>query len=90
MNCQPLVPAVDAEDGQWLVMRPFAPVCKPGGHGAIWKLAHDKGIFKWFHDNGRKGATVRQVRLAISSLLNVFNFLELLIFGLDVDLVGTQ
>lgn len=71
MNCQPLVPAVSAEDGQWMVMRPFAPVCKPGGHGAIWKLAYDKGIFKWFHDYGRKGATVRQVRLAISSILNV-------------------
>lgn len=64
---QPLVPAVDAEDGQWLVMRPFAPVCKPGGHGAIWKLAHDKGIFKWFHDNGRKGATVRQVSNVVAA-----------------------
>ncbi|KAK9186659.1 hypothetical protein WN944_018047 [Citrus x changshan-huyou] len=64
---QPLVPAVDAEDGQWLVMRPFAPVCKPGGHGAIWKLAQDKGIFKWFHDNGRKGATVRQVSNVVAA-----------------------
>ncbi|KAH9702600.1 UTP--glucose-1-phosphate uridylyltransferase 3 [Citrus sinensis] len=66
-DLQPLVPAVDAEDGQWLVMRPFAPVCKPGGHGAIWKLAHDKGIFKWFHDNGRKGATVRQVSNVVAA-----------------------
>lgn len=66
LNCQPLVPAVGAEDGQWVVAKPFTPVCKPGGHGAIWKLAYDKGIFKWFHDHGRKGATIRQVRLAIS------------------------
>ncbi|MCL7035925.1 hypothetical protein MKW94_018116 [Papaver nudicaule] len=58
---QPLVPAISAEDGQWLVSKPFAPVCKPGGHGVIWKLAHDKGIFKWFAGHGRKGATVRQV-----------------------------
>ncbi|KAL0452701.1 UNVERIFIED_CONTAM: UTP--glucose-1-phosphate uridylyltransferase 3, chloroplastic [Sesamum latifolium] len=41
---QPLVPAVTAEDGQWVVTRPFEPVCKPGGHGVIWKLAHDKGF----------------------------------------------
>ncbi|KAI3908528.1 hypothetical protein MKX01_009330 [Papaver californicum] len=58
---QPLVPAVSAEDGQWLVSKPFAPVCKPGGHGVIWKLAYDKGIFRWFSGHGRKGATVRQV-----------------------------
>ncbi|XP_058183043.1 UTP--glucose-1-phosphate uridylyltransferase 3, chloroplastic isoform X3 [Rhododendron vialii] len=59
---QPLVPAVGAEDGQWLVTRQFMPVCKPGGHGVIWKLAYDRGIFQWFYDHGRKGATVRQVR----------------------------
>lgn len=29
----------------------------------IWKLAYDKGVFQWFQDHGRKGATVRQVRL---------------------------
>lgn len=62
---QPLVPAVSAEDGQWLVSKPFRPVCKPGGHGVIWKLAYDKGIFQWFYDHGRKGATVRQVRLSL-------------------------
>ncbi|KAK0592486.1 hypothetical protein LWI29_020045 [Acer saccharum] len=64
---QPLVPAVSAEDGQWLVMKPFAPVCKPGGHGVIWKLAYDKGVFKWFHDHGRKGATVRQVSNVVAA-----------------------
>ncbi|KAK9159152.1 hypothetical protein Scep_005726 [Stephania cephalantha] len=58
---QPLVPAISAEDGQWLVTAPFTPVAKPGGHGVIWKLAHDKGVFQWFFAHGRKGATVRQV-----------------------------
>lgn len=68
LNCQPLVPAISAEDGEWLVARPFSPVCKPGGHGVIWKLAYDKGIYQWFYDHGRKGATVRQVRLDMSSM----------------------
>uniref|UniRef100_A0A1D1XVY6 UDP-sugar pyrophospharylase n=1 Tax=Anthurium amnicola TaxID=1678845 RepID=A0A1D1XVY6_9ARAE len=64
---QPLVPVVAAEDGRWLISKPFLPVCKPGGHGAIWKLAHDKGIFKWFYSHGRKGATVRQVSNVVAA-----------------------
>uniref|UniRef100_A0A2P2KTC8 Uncharacterized protein LOC105133562 isoform X1 n=1 Tax=Rhizophora mucronata TaxID=61149 RepID=A0A2P2KTC8_RHIMU len=64
---QPLVPAVSAEDGKWLVTQPFTPVCKPGGHGVIWKLAYDKGVFKWFYDHGRKGATVRQVSNVVAA-----------------------
>lgn len=71
MNCQPLVPTVSAEDGQWLVAKPFVPVCKPGGHGVLWKLAYDKGIFKWFYEHGRKGATVRQVRSTINTMINI-------------------
>uniref|UniRef100_A0A2N9IX15 UGP3-like C-terminal hexapeptide repeats domain-containing protein n=1 Tax=Fagus sylvatica TaxID=28930 RepID=A0A2N9IX15_FAGSY len=64
---QPLVPSVSAEDGQWVVSKSFTPVCKPGGHGVIWKLAYDKGIFKWFYDHGRKGATVRQVSNVVAA-----------------------
>lgn len=64
---QPLVPVVSAEDGQWLVTKPFSPLSKPGGHGVIWKLAHDKGIFKWFFCQGRKGATVRQVSNVVAA-----------------------
>lgn len=64
---QPLVPAVSAEDGQWLLTRRFIPVCKPGGHGVIWKLAYDKGIFKYFRNHGRKGATVRQVSNVVAA-----------------------
>ncbi|KAF9596503.1 hypothetical protein IFM89_012234 [Coptis chinensis] len=64
---QPLVPAVSAEDGQWLVSKQFTPVCKPGGHGVIWKLAYDKGVFQWFYGHGRKGATVRQVSNVVAA-----------------------
>ncbi|CAH2064010.1 unnamed protein product [Thlaspi arvense] len=66
-DLQPLVPAVSAEDGQWIVSKPFVPVSKPGGHGVIWKLAYDKGVFKWFNDHGRKGATVRQVSNVVAA-----------------------
>ncbi|KAL3652255.1 UTP--glucose-1-phosphate uridylyltransferase 3, chloroplastic [Castilleja foliolosa] len=64
---QPLVPAVTAEDGNWILTRPFEPVCKPGGHGVIWKLAHDKGVFKWFQSHARKGATVRQISNVVAA-----------------------
>ncbi|KAG9140786.1 hypothetical protein Leryth_006966 [Lithospermum erythrorhizon] len=64
---QPLVPAISAEDGQWLVTGPLVPVCKPGGHGVIWKLAYDKGVFQWFYNHGRKGATVRQVSNVVAA-----------------------
>ncbi|GAB4827621.1 UTP--glucose-1-phosphate uridylyltransferase 3, chloroplastic [Ancistrocladus abbreviatus] len=64
---QPLVPTVSAEDGEWLVAGPFTPVCKPGGHGVIWKLARDKGIFQWFYNHRRKGATVRQVSNVVAA-----------------------
>ncbi|CAD5164393.1 UTP--glucose-1-phosphate uridylyltransferase 3, chloroplastic [Musa acuminata AAA Group] len=64
---QPLVPVLAAEDGRWLITRPLTPVCKPGGHGAIWKLANDKCIFQWFYDHGRKGATVRQVSNVVAA-----------------------
>ncbi|KAG0490529.1 hypothetical protein HPP92_007392 [Vanilla planifolia] len=42
-------------------------VCKPGGHGAIWKLAYDKGVFEWFYSHGRKAATVRQVSNVVAA-----------------------
>lgn len=59
-----MVPVVNAEDGKWLISESLLPVGKPGGHGAIWKLASDRGIFEWLYRHGRKGATLRQVRLS--------------------------
>ncbi|KAG0488756.1 hypothetical protein HPP92_007567 [Vanilla planifolia] len=64
---QPMVPVVSAEDGQWLCSGPLSLVCKPGGHGAIWKLAYDKGVFEWFYSHGRKAATVRQVSNVVAA-----------------------
>ncbi|KAL6841388.1 hypothetical protein ACP4OV_028906 [Aristida adscensionis] len=64
---QPLVPVVNAEDGKWLISKSLFPVGKPGGHGAIWKLACDRGIFQWFRHHGRKGATVRQVSNVVAA-----------------------
>jgi UDP-N-acetylglucosamine pyrophosphorylase len=34
---------------------------KPGGHGAIWKLMRDEGVFDWLRAGGREAALVRQI-----------------------------
>jgi UDP-N-acetylglucosamine pyrophosphorylase len=57
---QPLVPALD-EKGQWALQGPFQPLLKPGGHGVIWKLAEQEGIFQWLHCLGKRKALVRQI-----------------------------
>lgn len=49
------------EDGKWLLDSPLTPMAKPGGHGAIWKLMLDHGVFDWLAGIGRKGAIVRQI-----------------------------
>ncbi|GLC45555.1 hypothetical protein PLESTB_001205700 [Pleodorina starrii] len=59
---QPMVPVLAAEDGRWLLSRPMGPMMKPGGHGAIWKLMWDQGVFDWLTvTHGRRAALVRQI-----------------------------
>eukprot|EP01026_Neomeris_dumetosa_P024099 TRINITY_DN2017_c1_g1_i1.p1 TRINITY_DN2017_c1_g1~~TRINITY_DN2017_c1_g1_i1.p1 ORF type:complete len:606 (-),score=95.75 TRINITY_DN2017_c1_g1_i1:304-2121(-) len=59
---QPLVPVVGVQDGKWLLTKPLEPILKPGGHGAMWKLMLDNGVFDWLIDGGRKAAVVRQIK----------------------------
>jgi len=58
---QPLVPMVAAADGKWLATGPLQLMMKPGGHGVIWKLMLDRGVFSWLANNGRSAAIVRQI-----------------------------
>ena len=58
---QPMVPMVREGDGKWLVPRSCAPLMKPGGHGVIWKLMLDSGVFGWFKARGREAALLRQI-----------------------------
>lgn len=44
---QPLVPVLSVGDGKWLLDGPMQPMTKPGGHGVIWKLMRDEGVFAW-------------------------------------------
>ena len=63
-----MVPVVSAEDGQWLLPKLLSPMMKPGGHGAIWKLMLDRGVFEYFSQRRRKAAIVRQIRCCSAAL----------------------
>ena len=58
---QPLVPVISMDGGRW-VREGFSQMAlKPGGHGAIWKLMHDDGVFDWLESRDRTGGIVRQI-----------------------------
>lgn len=58
---QPLVPVLAAHDAKWLMSGPLQLIMKPGGHGVIWKLMLDAGVFDWLSASGRTAAIVRQI-----------------------------
>ncbi len=64
--CQPMVPTINRE-GEWHLQGPMQLLLKPGGHGVIWRLACEEGIFEWFFENGRKKALVRQVNNPVAN-----------------------
>lgn len=57
---QPLVPVI-TEEGDWALSEPLKLILKPGGHGVIWKLADEKGVFDWFKSHEREQMLVRQI-----------------------------
>lgn len=63
--CQPLVPTIDAE-GNWCLRGPLRLLLKPGGHGVIWKLAKDYGVFNWLYEKKRKKVLIRQINNPIA------------------------
>ncbi|HUD01194.1 MAG TPA: UTP--glucose-1-phosphate uridylyltransferase, partial [Rhabdochlamydiaceae bacterium] len=64
--CQPMVPTINRE-GDWHLQGPAHLLLKPGGHGVIWRLAQEEGIFDWFFALGRKKALVRQVNNPVAN-----------------------
>jgi len=64
---QPLVPLVDKK-GDWIWSDSWKLAMKPGGHGAIWKLARDNGVFDWLRSQGIKYALVRQINNPLAGL----------------------
>ncbi len=63
--CQPMVPTMDKQ-GNWLCSE-MKWLMKPGGHGVIWKVAKDQGIFDWLQEEGRQKILVRQINNPVAS-----------------------
>lgn len=57
---QPLVPVITVE-GNWSLSMPLTLTLKPSGHGVLWKLAEESGVFNWLESQGRKKCIVRQI-----------------------------
>ena len=76
---------VAGEDGRWLLTAPLQPLLKPGGHGVIWKLMLDSGVFDWLRSQGREAAIVRQIRCATTPLCAAAGAKEGLRRGLLID-----
>lgn len=64
---QPLVPAMNTE-GEWCLTGPMQLLCKPGGHGIIWKLMKELKILKWLQVRGKKKALMRQINNMIAGV----------------------
>lgn len=62
---QPLVPVITF-DGHWSMTGSMQLTLKPGGHGVIWKLAQDFGMFEWLAQRNRKKALLRQINNPIA------------------------
>lgn len=79
---QPLAPVVTRQ-GEWVLNSPLDPVMKPGGHGALWKLAKDHAVFDWFEERGYKKVLVRQINNPVACI--DYGVLSFLGFGLLQD-----
>jgi UTP---glucose-1-phosphate uridylyltransferase len=64
---QCLVPVIN-EEGNWAMRGSLDLVMKPGGHGVIWKLMCDAGIFKWLREQGRSCALIRQINNPVAGI----------------------
>ncbi|MBS0605251.1 MAG: UTP--glucose-1-phosphate uridylyltransferase [Verrucomicrobia bacterium] len=65
--CQPVVPTMD-KNGKWCLSGPMKFLMKPGGHGVIWKVAKEEGVFDWMQKLGRKKVLVRQINNPIAGI----------------------
>lgn len=63
---QPLVPVI-TEEGNFSQSAPLVLKLKPGGHGVLWKLAVQEGVFEWFNSHGCKKVFIRQINNPVAA-----------------------
>lgn len=66
---QPLAPVI-TDQGNWSLKSPLQLYLKPSGHGVIWKIAREKGVFQWFKSLNRSKLLIRQINNPIAGVDN--------------------
>jgi hypothetical protein len=61
------VPVV-IQEGKWSMKAPLEMNLQPGGHGALWKAAEEKGVFFWLQSQEKNHILIRQINNPISGL----------------------
>lgn len=61
------VPVVTA-DGYWSMQAPLVLNLQPGGHGALWHTAKEKGAFRWFQKQSIHQLIIRQINNIVSGV----------------------
>lgn len=64
---QPSVPTFTRE-GNWCLQKPLKLLLKPGGHGMLWKLLRQSGVFDWLKKQGSQKALVRQINNPMAAI----------------------
>lgn len=57
---QPSVP-VFTREGDWCLQKPLKLLLKPGGHGMLWTLLEQSGVFEFLKKRGASKALIRQI-----------------------------
>jgi len=61
------VPVV-TQEGKWSMKAPLEMNLQPGGHGALWKAAEEKGVFFWLQSQEKNHVLIRQINNPIAGL----------------------
>lgn len=64
---QPLAPVL-TDEGNWSLKSPMQLFLKPSGHGVMWKIALEQGVFKWFYQRKRPKVLVRQINNPVAGI----------------------
>ncbi len=61
------VPVV-SQEGKWVMEAPLLLLLHPGGHGALWRMAEELGVFRWFLEQGKHHILIRQINNPIAGI----------------------
>jgi len=76
---QPVVPVI-SETGKWILQDDYTLLCKPGGHGALWKVLLENKIFDYLISQKKKYSIIRQINNPIGGM--DYNLLTFIGYGL--------